>query len=225
MSPWTSRPWSVMLYGFTERGCRRRRILMTCRTSWTSPFSRSLNLNPMTPSLTYSTRPSLEDFGLSSLTSAVKRQVAPVDRSCLHRPNSRARRSASFGESRLSRLTESTATLAAPDFRMNSGSSLLIRVIVVFASAGSSFTMWSVLSFTYRLRAQPQGAALVREDARELLDVHVPLAVARTGVALPFEREASVHGVHEHLLVLPFEDAAGEKEIDEPVPPLRDAPP
>ena len=29
MSPWTSRPWSVMLYGFTDRGCLRRRILMT----------------------------------------------------------------------------------------------------------------------------------------------------------------------------------------------------
>src|SRR6266571_1591193 len=80
MSPWTSSPWSVMLYGFTDRGCLRRRILITCMTSWTSPFSRSLNRNPMTPSETYSTRPSREDRGLSSFTSAVKMHVQQADR-------------------------------------------------------------------------------------------------------------------------------------------------
>src|SRR5438132_3036600 len=123
MSPWTSSPCSVMLYGFTDRGCFSRRILITCMTSCTSPFSRSLKRSPMTPSDTYSTRPSREDRGLSSFTSAVKMQVASVDLSCLHRANSFSRRSLSSAKSMFNRLTESIATRDAPLRLMKSGSS------------------------------------------------------------------------------------------------------
>src|SRR6266705_2108498 len=112
-----------MLYGFTDRGCLSRRILMTWITSWTSPFSRSLKRRPITPSETYSTRPSREDRGLSSLTSAVRTHVAPVDLSCLQRANSFSRRSVSFAKSMFSRLIESIATREAPLRLMKSGSS------------------------------------------------------------------------------------------------------
>src|SRR2546425_4191640 len=138
MSPWTSSPCSVMLYGFTDRGCFNRRILITCMTSCTSPFSRSLKRSPMTPSDTYSTRPSREDRGLSSFTSAVKMHVASVDLSCLQRANSFSRRSLSSAKSMFNKLTESIATRDAPLRLMKSGSSDRIRVTVVFASAGSN---------------------------------------------------------------------------------------
>src|SRR5438876_855219 len=165
MSPWTSSPCSVMLYGFTERGCLSRRILITCITSWTSPFSRSLNRSPITPSETYSTSPSREDRGLSSFTSAVKMHVASVDLSCLQSANSFSRRSLSSANSMFNKVIESIATRDAPLRLMNSGSSDRTRVTVVFASAGSSLTMWSFFCLMYAGRSQPNDAAFAMTES------------------------------------------------------------
>src|SRR5947199_49189 len=79
-----------MLYGFTDRGCLRRRILITCMTSWTSPFSRSLNRSPMTPSETYSTRPSSDDRA-GVLFEGDEDGLLPVDQP-LHQELQRERR-------------------------------------------------------------------------------------------------------------------------------------
>src|SRR5256885_13142432 len=115
--------------------------------------------------LSYSTRPSREDRGFSSFTSAVKTQVAPVDLSCLHNANSFSRRSVSSAKSMFSKLIESIATREAPLRLMKSGSSERIRVTVVFASTGSSFTMWSFFSLRYRLRSQPNDAAFATTES------------------------------------------------------------
>src|SRR3989442_4271569 len=163
MSPWTSSPCSVMLYGFTDRGCLRRRILITCMTSWTSPFSRSLNRSPMTPSDTYSTRPSREDRGLSSFTSAVKMHVASVDLSCLQRANSFSRRSLSSANSMFNKLIESIATREAPLRLMKSGSSDRIRVTVVFCVRGLQLHDVEFLLLDVRGQVPSEGRR-VRDD-------------------------------------------------------------
>src|SRR5437899_6746 len=106
-----------------------------------------------------------EDRGLSSFTSAVKMHVASVDLSCLQRANSFSRRSLSSAKSMFNKLIESIATRDAPLRLMKSGSSERIRVTVVFASAGSSLTMWSFFSLMYLGKSHPNDAAFAMTES------------------------------------------------------------
>jgi len=102
--------------------------------------------------------------GVSSFTSAVKMHVASVDLSCLQRANSFSRalcrpRKACSTANRVNRHPRRAASL--DEVR----SSDRIRVTVVFASAGSSFTMWSFFSLMYVGKSHPNDAAFAMTES------------------------------------------------------------